>query len=125
MKHFYRICLVYPGIQDMDAIGNIHEVRFLNIYTLSSIISYILPLTIIIVLAIKVVGFSNFRQSLRHLQCIMIISKITHELFWSNIFYFKLKSLLDHCLRVEKNNTKTMNWLHFLNMLKILKYFPT
>ena len=64
MKHFYRICLVYPGIQDKDAIGNMHEVRFLNIYTLSSIISYILPLTIIIVLAIKVVGFSNFRQSL-------------------------------------------------------------
>ena len=64
MKHFYRICLVYPGIQDMDAIGNIHEVRFLNIYTQSSIISYILPLTIIIVLAMKVVGFSKFWQGL-------------------------------------------------------------
>ena len=36
----------------------------------------------------------------------MIISKITHELIWSNIFYFKLKSLLDHGLRVEKKQRK-------------------
>ena len=43
----------------MNAIGNMHEVRFPNIYILLNIIYYILPLIITIVLVIKAVGFSN------------------------------------------------------------------
>ena len=44
----------------MSSKENMHEVRFLNIYILSHI-HYIVPLTIVVVLAIKVVGF---RQTL-------------------------------------------------------------
>ena len=40
----------------MNAIKNMHEVRFPNIYILSHIIYYIHPLTIIVALAIKAVG---------------------------------------------------------------------
>ena len=40
----------------MNAIENMHEVRFANIYILSQIIFPIHPLTIIIALAIKAVG---------------------------------------------------------------------
>ena len=43
---------------------NMDEVKFSNIYILSHIIYYIVLLTIIIVLAIKAVGFSKVRQSL-------------------------------------------------------------
>ena len=49
----------------MIAKENMHEGRFPNIYILSHIIYYIVPLTIIIVLAIKAVGFSKVRQTLR------------------------------------------------------------
>ena len=48
----------------MIAKENMHEGRFPNIYILSHIIYYIVPLTIIIVLAIKAVSFSKVRQSL-------------------------------------------------------------
>ena len=48
----------------MNAIENMHKVRLSNIYILSHIVYYILPLTIIIVLAIKAVGFSKVRQTL-------------------------------------------------------------
>ena len=47
----------------MIAIGNIHEVKFPNIYVLSVIIYCTLPLAIIIVLARKAVSFLNVRQS--------------------------------------------------------------
>ena len=50
----------------MNAIGNMHEVIFPNIYKLSNIIYYILPLTIIIVLVIKAVHFSKVKQSLHN-----------------------------------------------------------
>ena len=68
-SNFYRIYLhlyaalfmAYPG---MNAIGKMHEVRFPNISILSHIFGYILPLTIIISLAIKAVGFSKVRQTL-------------------------------------------------------------
>ena len=46
----------------MNAIENMHEVRFPNIYILLHIIYFILPLTIIIALTIKAVGFSKVRQ---------------------------------------------------------------
>ena len=48
----------------MNVKENIHEVRFSNIYILSHIIYYIVPLTLIIVLAIKAIGFSRIRQTL-------------------------------------------------------------
>ena len=48
----------------MNAKENMHEVRFYDIYIPSHIIYYIVPLTIIIVLAIKAVGFSKVRQTL-------------------------------------------------------------
>ena len=44
----------------MNAIKNMHEVRFPNIYILSHIIYYIHPLTRIIALAIKAVGFLQY-----------------------------------------------------------------
>ena len=47
----------------MNPIGNMHDVRFRNISMLSHIVCYIPPLTIIIALAIKVVGFSKIRQT--------------------------------------------------------------
>ena len=47
----------------MNTIGNMHEVIFPNIYILSDGINYIRPLTIIIALAIKAVGFSKVRQT--------------------------------------------------------------
>ena len=46
----------------MIAKENMHEGRFPNIYILSHIIYYIVPLSIIIVLAIKALGFSKVRQ---------------------------------------------------------------
>ena len=55
-----------------EVIENMDEVRFPNIYIVSHIIYYFHPLTIIIVLAAKAVGF---------LLCIMVISKIKHEFF--------------------------------------------
>ena len=45
----------------MNAKENIHEVRFPNTYILSHIIYYVVPLTVIIVLAIKAVGFAKVR----------------------------------------------------------------
>ena len=44
--------------------GKHAEVRFPNIYILSDIVCYIVPLTVIIVLAIKAVGFSKVRKTL-------------------------------------------------------------
>ena len=41
-----------------------YEMRFRNIYILSRIMYYILPLTIMIVLAMKAVGFSKFGKIL-------------------------------------------------------------
>ena len=46
---------------------NMYEVRFPNIYILSHIIYYIFPLTLIIVLAIKAIGFSKVRQTLSNM----------------------------------------------------------
>ena len=51
----------------MNAIENMHEVRLPNIFILSKIIHYILPLTVIIVLAIKGVIFSKVRQTLSNI----------------------------------------------------------
>ena len=48
----------------MIAKENMLEGRVPNIYILSHIIYYIVPLTIIIVLAIKAVSFSKVRSSL-------------------------------------------------------------
>ena len=47
----------------MNATENMHEVGFPNLYILSDIIYYIPPLIIIIVLAIKVAGFSKARKT--------------------------------------------------------------
>ena len=47
----------------MENIENMHEVRFSNIYILSHIIYYFPPLTIIIALTIKAVGFLKVRQT--------------------------------------------------------------
>ena len=44
----------------MNVIGNMHEVRFPNIFILSHIVCYIPPLTIIIALALTAVGQTDF-----------------------------------------------------------------
>ena len=72
----------------MIAKENMHEVRFQDIYIVSHIIYYIVPLTINtltinIVFAIKAVGFSKIRQTL---STIMVISKIKCELFLIEFF---------------------------------------
>ena len=46
---------------------NMYEVRFPNIYILSRIIYYIFPLTLIIILAIKAIGFSKVKQTLSNM----------------------------------------------------------
>ena len=51
----------------MNAIGNMHEMRFSNMSILSHIVYYTAPLTIIIALVIKKVGFSKVRQTLRNI----------------------------------------------------------
>ena len=51
----------------MNAIGNMHEMRFSNMSILSHIVCYTAPLTIIIALVIKIVGFSKVRQTLRNI----------------------------------------------------------
>ena len=48
----------------MSAKENIHEVRLPNIHILSHITYYIVSLTLIIVLAVKAMGFSKVRQTL-------------------------------------------------------------
>ena len=73
-----------------------HEVRFSNIYILPHIIYYIHPLTIIITLTIKAVGFFA-----------MHYGDIRYDLFLFGIFhYFRLKRLLLHGLRDEKKTQK-------------------
>ena len=47
----------------MNAIENMHEMRFPNICILSHVIYYIPSFTITIALAIKAVGFSKVRQT--------------------------------------------------------------
>ena len=47
----------------MNVIGNMHEMRFSNISILSHIVCYIPPLTIIIALATKAIGFSKVWQT--------------------------------------------------------------
>ena len=54
-------------LQGINAIGKMHEGRFPNIYILLYIIYYIFPLSIIIVLAIKALGFSKARQNLSNI----------------------------------------------------------
>ena len=50
----------------MNAKKNMYEVIFPNIYITSHIIYYIVPLTIIIVLAIKAAGFSKGQANLKY-----------------------------------------------------------
>ena len=51
----------------MNAIENVHEVRFPIIYILSHTIYYIPPLTIIVTSAIKAVGFPKVRQTFNNI----------------------------------------------------------
>ena len=71
----------------MNPIGNLHEVRFPNTYILPSIIYYIFPLIVTIVLVIKAVGFSKFEGV-------------------GIFYYFRIKILLLHSLRDEKITQK-------------------
>ena len=81
----------------MNAIGNMHEMRFSNMSILSHIVCYTAPLTIIIALVIKKVGFQRSdRLCVTYLQGIMVISKIKYDFFYLNFLYFRLKILLLH-----------------------------
>lgn len=51
----------------MNAIENMRGMRFCDIYVLTHIIYYILPVTVIIVLAIKGVSFSKVAQTLSNI----------------------------------------------------------
>ena len=83
----------------MNAIGNLHEVRFPNIYILSNIIYYILPLTVIIAKAIKSVGFSKVRQTLSN----MLHCKKKKK--------FSIKNLFSKCDQIRR---KLRIWSHLL-----------
>ena len=100
----------------MNVIGNMHEVSFPTIDILWNIIYYILPLTIIIVLAIRAVGFSKVRQGLSNIfamHCGDII-----EIFFRIFYNFRLKNWFLHVWRDEKKNKKTLNLFQVLNKLK-------
>ena len=53
----------------MNAKENIHEVRFPNIYILSHIIYYIVPLTIIIISTINAVDFFKGQTNSKYQIC--------------------------------------------------------
>ena len=59
---FYSFC--WLNKEGMNAKENMHEVRFPNIYILSHIIYHVVPLTIIIVLAIKSSRFFKGQKTL-------------------------------------------------------------
>lgn len=81
----------------MNAIRNLHEVRFSNIYILPKIIYYVFPLTVINVLALKTVGFSKVRQSLSNIFAAHYGDVEDETLYSFGIFYyFRLKNLLLH-----------------------------
>ena len=61
---YVNLFIAQPVSYGMNATENMHEVRFPNIYILSHIIYYIPPLTIIIVLGIKEVGFSKTKSDI-------------------------------------------------------------
>ena len=91
-----------------------YEVRFSNIYILPHIIYYIHPLTIIITLTIKAVGFFAIHYG-----------DIRYDLFLFGIFYyFRLKRLLEKFEEMKRSQnqnqkkTNTLNLFHVLNMLK-------
>ena len=62
LLELYSFC--WLNKEDMNAKEKMHEVRFPSIYILSHIIYYIVPLAVIIVLAVKALGFSKVRQTL-------------------------------------------------------------
>ena len=72
-------------------IGNMHGVGFHNIYM--TFIYSIPSLTVIITLAIK-----DFRRSDRllatYLKCIMVISQIKYEFFYSDLLLFQAKRFI-------------------------------
>ena len=80
----------------MNAIENMHEVRFPNIYILSNIIYYILPLTVIIAMAIKSVGFSKVRQ-------------LSVTCFTAKKKKFSIKNLFSKCDEIRR---KLRIWSH-------------
>lgn len=55
---------IFDPLHDMNAIGDMHGLRFSNFQMLLNTIFYILPLAIIIVLEIKAVDFSQVSQTL-------------------------------------------------------------
>ena len=70
MLHFtdlYSFLLIFHDLargQGMNPKENMHEVRLPNIYILSRTMYYVVPLTIVFVLAIKAVDFPKVRQTL-------------------------------------------------------------
>ena len=56
---------IFDPFHGMHTIGNMDDVRFPDIYILSNIVYYILPLTIM-----------EDKLSVTYLQCIMVMSKI-------------------------------------------------
>ena len=69
---------------------NIHGLRFPNIYILSNIIYYVLPLSITIVLVIKASGFPiPGKLSVTFLQCIMVKTKVIRGfLYFDSLLLF-------------------------------------
>ena len=51
----------------MNVLGKMHDIRFPTIYIMWNIIYYILPLTIVAVLAIKAVDSSKVRQGISNI----------------------------------------------------------
>ena len=73
-----------------------HEVRFPNMYILSSIIYFILLLITIVVLAIKSIGLSKVRQTLSNKFAIDCgTAKIKYHFFYLDFFfYFGIKKVI-------------------------------
>ena len=96
---------------------------YIYIYMQFSIIYYILLLSIVIVLAIKAVGFSKARQTLSNIFCNVLFQhqKLNMKFFIWIFYNFRLKDLLLHVLKDEESR-KTFIWFHVLNILKKFPY---
>ena len=101
----------------MNAIRNMLEIRFPNIYILSRIIYYILPLTIVIALAIKVLILSKVRKTLSNI----------FGMHYGNIKYQTCFFFISDCkmyyFMVEEMNRRTQK--HDFTSKTCLKNFPT
>ena len=103
----------------MNVLGKMHDIRFPTIYIMWNIIYYILPLTIVAVLAIKAVDSSKVRQGISNIFA-MHYGDINYQTWFLFLFLIFQTNYYDFSM-VEEIKKRKLNWFHVLN---ILKKFP-